>query len=63
MPFRKKEDPAELQVYVSLMTKNQGNLRAFIISLMPGSPDVADVLQETLWQKRHKFEIGTNFLA
>ena len=44
MPFRKKEDPAELQVYVSLMTKNQGNLRAFIISLMPGSPDVADVL-------------------
>ncbi len=66
MPFRKKEDPAELQVYVKLMTKNQGNLRAFIISLMQGSPDVADVLQETnavLWQKRHKFEIGTNFLA
>ncbi|MCH1509396.1 MAG: sigma-70 family RNA polymerase sigma factor [Akkermansiaceae bacterium] len=66
MPFRKKDDPAELQVYVKLMTKNQGSLRAFIISLMPGSPDVADVLQETnavLWQKRHKFELGSNFLA
>ena len=66
MPFRKKDDPAELQVYVKLMTEHQGNLRAFIISLMPGSPDVADVVQETnavLWQKRHNFEMGTNFLA
>ncbi|MEN9018989.1 MAG: sigma-70 family RNA polymerase sigma factor [Verrucomicrobiaceae bacterium] len=66
MLFRKKDDPAELQVYVKLMTKHQGNLRAFIISLMPGSPDVADVLQEAnavLWQKRDRFEHGTNFLA
>jgi RNA polymerase sigma-70 factor (ECF subfamily) len=47
MLFRKKEDPAEVQVFVKLMTKHQGNLRAFIISLMPGSPNVADVLQET----------------
>jgi RNA polymerase sigma-70 factor (ECF subfamily) len=33
---------------------------------MPGSPDVSDVLQETntvLWQKRSRFEHGTNFLA
>lgn len=33
---------------------------------MPGSPDVADILQETnlvLWQKRNKFELGTNFIA
>lgn len=55
-----------LQEYVKLMTEHQGNLRAFIVSLMPGSPDVPDVLQETnaaLWMKRERFEPGTNFLA
>ncbi|MCH7225436.1 sigma factor [Haloferula sp. A504] len=60
------DDPGDLQAYVKLMTEHQGNLRAFIISLMPGSPDVADVLQETnaaLWQKRAKFEPGSNFIA
>ena len=65
MPFR-KDDPGELQSYVKLMTEHQGNLRAFIVSLMPGSSDVADVLQETnavLWQKRARFEHGSNFLA
>ena len=61
------ESPKDrLQTYVKLLTEHQGNLRAFIVSLMPGSPDVADVLQETncaLWQKRDRFELGTNFLA
>ena len=58
--------PDDLQEYVKLMTDHQGNLRAFIVSLMPGSPDVADVLQETnatLWLKRSRFEHGTNFIA
>lgn len=62
----KDDDSGDLQAYVKLMTEHQGNLRAFIISLMPGSPDVPDVLQETnaaLWQKRNHFEHGTNFLA
>ena len=60
------EAPDDLQEYVKLMTDHQGNLRAFIVSLMPGSPDVADVLQETnavLWIKRKRFEHGTNFIA
>jgi RNA polymerase sigma-70 factor (ECF subfamily) len=60
------EAPDNLQEYVKLMTDHQGNLRAFIVSLMPGSPDVADVLQETnaaLWLKRSCFEHGTNFIA
>ena len=59
-------DAGDLQAYVKLMTEHQGNLRAFIVSLMPGSPDIADVLQETnaaLWQKRGKFDSGTNFTA
>ena len=34
-----KEHPEDLQAYVTLMTEHQGNLRAFIVSLLPGSPD------------------------
>lgn len=60
------ESPDDLKDYVALIADHQGNLRAFIVSLMPGSPDVADVLQETnaaLWIKRKKFEPDTNFIA
>lgn len=58
--------PQSLQTYVQLMTQHQGALRAFIVSLMPGLPDVGDVLQETnlvLWQKHDQFKEGSNFLA
>lgn len=64
--LNKRQDATGLATYVKLMTEHQPSLRAFIISLLPGSPDVADVLQETnaaLWQKRDRFEHGTNFLA
>ena len=63
---KRKDDAANLAMFVKLMTEHQTSLRAFIISLMPGSPDVADVLQETnavIWSKRDRFEYGTNFLA
>lgn len=62
----KKDKPEELQAYVTLMTRNQGRLRVFICSLLPGSPNVDDVLQNTnvvLWTKRNQFKHGTNFLA
>jgi hypothetical protein len=42
--FLKRKDPIELQAFIKLLTEHQANLRAFIVSLMPGSPDVADVL-------------------
>ena len=61
-----KDTANDLQAYVKLMTDHQGDLRAFIVSLMPGSSDAADVLQETnvvLWLKRSRFELGTNFIA
>ena len=60
------DDAGGLQGYVNLMITHQTNLRAFIYSQMPGSPDVDDVLQNTnavIWQKRDKFQEGTNFLA
>lgn len=63
---KRKDDAAHLAEFVKLMTEHQSSLRAFIISLIPGSPDVADVLQETnavIWNKRDRYEQGTNFLA
>jgi RNA polymerase sigma-70 factor (ECF subfamily) len=60
------EDGQRLQEFVRELTASQGRIRAFLVSLMPGSPDVGDVLQETnivLWKSRARFEPGTNFLA
>lgn len=59
-----KKDSVDLQTFVNLLTEHQGPIRSFIVSLMPGNPDVGDVLQETnlvLWKKRDRFEKGTNF--
>jgi RNA polymerase sigma-70 factor, ECF subfamily len=60
------EEGRQLQDFVRELTAAQGRIRAFIVSLMPGSPDVADVLQETnltLWKSRERFVPGTNFIA
>lgn len=60
------ERARNLQEFVCELTAAQGRIHAFIISLMPGSPDVSDVLQETnltIWKSRERYQIGTNFLA
>lgn len=52
--------------FVSLLTEHQADLWAYIISQLPGSPDVGDILQKTnlaLWTKQSDFEVGTNFRA
>lgn len=52
--------------FVSLLTEHQGDLWAFVLTLMPGHPDARDVLQKTnivLWEKRESFLEGTNFRA
>jgi len=52
--------------FVTLLTEHQADLWAYIISQMPGSPDVGDILQKTnlvLWTKQKQFETGTNFRA
>lgn len=73
MPTSSKEDPdraitdaRQLQEFVRELTAGQGRIRAFIISLMPGSPDIGDVLQETnltMWKSRDRFQPGSNFMA
>lgn len=52
--------------FVTLLTKHQPDLWSYIITLMPGDADTADVLQKTnlvLWTKQQNFESGTNFRA
>lgn len=52
--------------FVSLLTKHQPDLWSYIITLMPGDPETADILQKTnlvLWTKQQNFEPGTNFRA
>ena len=59
-------DRQQLQEFVSELTKSQGRIRGYIVSLMPGSSDVGDVLQETnltLWKSQSRYRPGSNFLA
>ncbi|MCP5537448.1 MAG: sigma-70 family RNA polymerase sigma factor [Akkermansiaceae bacterium] len=52
--------------FIKLLTSHQLALRGFIISMLPGSQDVNDVLQDTnvvLWEKMKSFKPGTNFQA
>lgn len=54
----------EEREYVTLLADNQAMIRGFLISLLPGLPNVDDVIQNTneiLWTKRGNFEMGTNF--
>ncbi len=62
--FDPNTDPSSS--FVSLLTRHQGDVWAFILTLMPGHADAKDVLQKTnmvLWQKRDEFTPGTNFRA
>ncbi|MBK1833824.1 sigma-70 family RNA polymerase sigma factor [Roseibacillus ishigakijimensis] len=51
---------------MALIAQQQSILRALIRSMIPGSSECEDVLQETnlvLWRKRATFTPGTNFNA
>ncbi|BCX46890.1 DNA-directed RNA polymerase sigma-70 factor [Haloferula helveola] len=52
--------------FVQLLIKHQLQLRAFVLSMMKGSPDVDDIAQDVnalIWERREGFECGTNFRA
>ncbi len=49
-----------------LFVKHSSQIRGFLISLLPGSVEVDDLLQETfltITAKAENFELGTNFTA
>ncbi len=52
--------------FVSLLTKNQSSIRAYILSGLGNYVDADDVLQKTnlvLWKKSDNYQPGTNFIA
>lgn len=52
--------------FVRLLTDHQSVIRGCVIMLLPGAPDVDDVIQKTnqvLWSKRAEFTLGTKFQA
>ncbi|NWK55054.1 sigma-70 family RNA polymerase sigma factor [Verrucomicrobiaceae bacterium N1E253] len=58
--------PPEINTFIKLLLEHQSALRAYIVSLMPGSDDAEDVLQNTnvvIWEKMNSFEDGSNFQA
>lgn len=60
------ENDQDSEDFVDLLTSHQGIIRAYIISLLPGSPGVDDVIQNTnrtLWINRSNYKLGTNFKA
>lgn len=60
-------DPPDIEeTFVRLVVSHQAALGAFVLALLPGHPDVDDVVQEVntlLWKKRGEFQVGTNFKA
>lgn len=64
--FSKGKSPDIEQTFVQLLVSHQASLNAFVLALLPGSPDADDVVQDVnalIWKKRGDFEIGTNFKA
>ena len=64
-PMARDSDNME-ETFVHLVANHQMELRAFVVSMMPGSAEVDDVVQEAnkvIWQKRGEFQIGTSFKA
>ena len=54
------------EAFVAQLTAAQGNLYAYVCTLLGGTRDAADVLQEinlVLWRKAHKFDLDRDFTA
>ncbi len=52
--------------FVALLTEIQLSLTLYVQSLLPGDRQASDVAQQAnakIWEKRHEFEVGTNFKA
>lgn len=61
-----RESKEHLQAVQALFVKHSRDLRFFVLSLLPGSNEIDDILQEVflvVTKKAHQFELGTNFIA
>ena len=56
--------PHQTTEFIRLLTNHQTALRGLIVSMLPGSQDVNDILQDTnvvLWEKMNSYQHDTNF--
>ena len=61
-----QSDTESLSEFVSELTNHQQALRCFVSFLLNGAEGVSDTVQEinsVLWEKRKRFQPGTNFRA
>lgn len=59
-------DKDQTTEFIRLLTEHQTALRGLIVSMLPGSQDINDVLQDTnivLWEKMSSYQTGSNFKA
>lgn len=59
-------DPSRVDEFMSLFTRYQRHIYAYIRTLVPRCSDLDEIVQQTnavLWEKFRSFESGTNFLA
>ncbi len=52
--------------FVALITANQRRIYAYILTLQPNKSDADDIMQDTtayMWEKKHHFTPGTDFVA
>ncbi|AQQ08660.1 RNA polymerase sigma factor RpoE [Sedimentisphaera cyanobacteriorum] len=64
--IQKNTDMHTGEKFTDLLTGNQRQIHAYIISLVGNFNDSEDILQETtkeMWQKFEDYKLGTNFLA
>ncbi len=57
--------PDQTEQFVRLLTRHQGDVYRYIVSLMPGSPDADDVMQDTatlLWKKFDDYDHDRPFV-
>lgn len=65
-PSDPQDDCQQSEEFISLITRHQVTLFAFLLSIVPNPQDAEDVLQRAnvvLWRKREQFTLGTNFKA
>ncbi|MCC9606820.1 sigma-70 family RNA polymerase sigma factor [Blastopirellula sp. JC732] len=58
--------PLQPDEFVRLVMENEGRIFAYVASIMPGSPEVEDVVQDVItlmWEKIDDFERGSHFGA
>ena len=59
-------DSRETHEFIGLLTNHQEVIRAYIVSQLPGCPEIRDILQEVniiLWERMKDFQRGSNFGA